>query len=145
MKAHFSSATDLWSTPQDLFDRLNGRFGFTLDVCAVAENAKCERFYTPADDGLAQPWKGYCWLTPPYGRTIGQWLAKANEAVKQGATVVALVPARTDSKWWHEFVAHHEVEFLPGRLRFGGSKHSAPFPSAVVVMQPARRRHLIAG
>jgi phage N-6-adenine-methyltransferase len=138
MKARFTSATDLWSTPQDLFDRLNSRFGFTLDVCAVAENAKCERFYTPADDGLAQPWTGVCWLNPPYGRTIDQWLRKANEAVKQGATVVALVPVRTDTRWWHDYVTAHELEFLPGRLRFGSAKHHAPFASAVVVMRPSR-------
>jgi phage N-6-adenine-methyltransferase len=138
LRAHFTSATDLWSTPQDLFDRLNSKFCFTLDVCATAENAKCARFYTAADDGLAQSWTGICWLNPPYGPTIGQWLAKANESVKRGATVVALVPARTDTRWWHELVAQHEIEFLPGRLRFGNAKHSAPFPSAVVIMRPER-------
>jgi phage N-6-adenine-methyltransferase len=138
LRAHFSSQTDLWETPQDLFDQLNQQFHFDLDVCAIPENAKCERFYSPEDDGLAQEWTGVCWLNPPYGRTIGQWLAKANKAVEQGATVVALVPARTDTKWWHDYVAAHEIVFLPGRLRFGGTKHSAPFPSAVVVMRPAR-------
>jgi phage N-6-adenine-methyltransferase len=136
MGAHYSSRTDLWSTPQDLFDRLNANFGFTLDVCALPENAKCERFFSPEDDGLAQEWTGVCWMNPPYGREIGKWLRKANEAVSQGATVVALIPARTDTRWWHDYVRHHEIEFLAGRLRFGTSKNSAPFPSAVVVMKP---------
>jgi phage N-6-adenine-methyltransferase len=142
---HFSSATDVYSTPQDLFDELHEEFGFTLDVCALPENAKCPSFYTPAENGLAQPWRGVCWMNPPYGRTIGQWMRKAAEAVKQGATVVALVPARTDTRWWHDYVVPaHEVRYLKGRLKFGGAEHCAPFPSAIVVMKPpgrpARRR-----
>jgi phage N-6-adenine-methyltransferase len=137
---HFSSRTDLWSTPQDLFDKLNAEFGFTLDVCAIPENAKCAKFYSPTDDGLAQPWTGVCWLNPPYGDTIGKWLRKATGAVKQGATVVALVPARTDTRWWHDYVqGATEIRYLKGRLKFGGGKHSAPFPSAVVVMTPRGR------
>ena len=132
---HFSSATDLWSTPQDLFDKLDREFGFTLDVCATTENAKCTRFYTKAEDGLAQPWTGVCWMNPPYGRTIGNWMAKARKAAKSGATVVALVPARTDTRWWHDYATKGEIRFLPGRLRFGGGEHSAPFPSAIVIFR----------
>jgi phage N-6-adenine-methyltransferase len=132
----FSSKTDLWSTPQDLFDELNAEFGFTFDVCALPENAKCTAFYTPADDGLAQPWSGVCWMNPPYGREIGLWLAKATEAVRSGATVVALVPSRTGTRWWRQFTSNAEVRFLPGRLRFGNAKNSAPFDSAVVVFRP---------
>lgn len=134
MSVHFSSATDMHSTPQDFFDKLNTEFGFTLDVCATSENAKCERYYTKQDDGLSQPWSGSVWMNPPYGREIWRWMKKANEAAKEGATVVCLVPARTDTKWWHEYVIQHEVRFIRGRLKFGGAKNSAPFPSAVVVM-----------
>lgn len=132
---HFSSATDLWATPQDFFDRLNVKFGFTLDVCATAENAKCARFYTSADDGLSQPWAGVCWMNPPYGREIGKWMRKAYESSLRGATVVCLVPARTDTNWWHDYAMRGEVEFVRGRLKFGDRKKDAPFPCAVVVFR----------
>lgn len=135
MNVHFSSKTDLWSTPQEFFDKLNVEFGFDLDVCATPDNAKCDSYFTKDDDGLKQVWSGVVWLNPPYGRGIGQWMHKANEAAKDGAIVVCLVPARTDTKWWHDYVIHHEVRFVRGRLKFGGSKNSAPFPSAVVVMR----------
>ena len=127
---HFSSKTDMWSTPQDLFDSLNTEHGFTLDVCATPDNAKCERFFTKDDDGLSQPWDGVCWMNPPYGRKIGKWMKKACEC---GATVVCLVPARTDTAWWHDYAMKGRITFLRGRLKFGGHKNSAPFPSAVVV------------
>ena len=123
------------ATPQEFFDKLNAEFGFTLDVCATNENAKCESYYTKQDDGLAQPWRGNVWMNPPYGREIGRWMEKANEAAKEGATVVCLVPARTDTKWWHECAIQHEVRFIRGRLKFGDAKNSAPFPSAVIVMR----------
>jgi phage N-6-adenine-methyltransferase len=142
MGVHFSSQTDLWSTPPDLFDALDREFNFTLDVCAIAENAKCAQFYSPADNGLAQPWSGVCWMNPPYGREIGAWMAKARDSARAGATVVALVPARTDTKWWHDIVnGSTEVRFLPGRLKFGGSNNSAPFPSAVVVFRGNQAPH----
>ena len=137
MNVHFSSATDLHATPQDFFDKLNVEFGFGLDVCATPENAKCPRYYTKADDGLAQDWgTGAVWINPPYGREIGAWMRKANEAAKSGATVVCLVPARTDTNWWHEYAIQHEVRFVRGRLKFGDAKNCAPFPSAVVVIKP---------
>ena len=135
MNVHFSSATDLHATPQEFFNKLNDEFNFTVDVCATPENAKCEIFYTKEDDGLSQNWSGNVWMNPPYGREIGLWMAKASEAAKAGATVVCLVPARTDTAWWHEHVIKHEVRFIKGRLKFGGAKNSAPFPSAVVVMR----------
>lgn len=138
---HFSSKTDLWATPQDFFDRLNAEFGFTLDVCALPENAKCERYFTPDEDGLRQQWQGACWMNPPYGRTIGQWVQKAYQSAQDGATVVCLLPARTDTAWWHTWVLQaDEVRFLRGRLKFGGSKNSAPFPSAVVVFRPLQEK-----
>ena len=137
---HFSSATDVWPTPQSLFDELHHEFGFTLDVCALAANAKCPAFFTPEMDGLAQEWTGVCWMNPPYGRSIGRWMEKAFTSAAAGALVVCLVPARTDTAWWHEFVTKaSEVRFLRGRLRFGGAEASAPFPSALVIFRPPPR------
>ncbi len=136
MSVHFSSATDLWATPQDFFDRQNARFGFTLDVCATTENAKAARFFTTEDDGLSKTWDGVCWMNPPYGRTIGRWMRKAYESSLSGATVVCLVPARTDTAWWHEYAMRGQIAFLRGRLKFGGAKNCAPFPSALVVFLP---------
>lgn len=133
---HFSSATDNWATPQELFDELDAQHGpFELDVCASAANAKCGKFYTAEDDGLSQPWVGKCWMNPPYGRRIGDWMKKAYESSLCGATVVCLVPARTDTRWWHDYAVKGEVRFLRGRVKFGGSKNSAPFPSAVVIFR----------
>jgi len=119
-----------------LFRALNAEFGFGLDVCATAENAKCDRFFTPAEDGLAQKWEGVCWMNPPYGRAIGDWMKKAFESSREGATVVCLVPARTDTAWWHQFAVRGEIEYLQGRIKFGNAKNSAPFPSAIVVFRP---------
>nr|DAU97397.1 MAG TPA: DNA N-6-adenine-methyltransferase [Caudoviricetes sp.] len=135
----FSSKTDLWETPQDLFDKLNNEFQFTLDVCATPENAKCDKFYTKEQDGLKHPWKGTVWCNPPYGRGIGQWVRRALFASVSGATVVMLLPARTDTKWFHDYIYKRnnvEIRFIRGRLKFGGSKNSAPFPSMVVVFMP---------
>lgn len=135
MSVHFSSETDLWATPQDFFDKYNKKYNFTLDACANQDNAKCEKYYTKEDDGLSQHWFGTVWMNPPYGRTIGQWMRKAFESSLQGSTVVCLVPARTDTAWWHNYAAKGSVEFIRGRLKFGGHKNSAPFPSAVVVFE----------
>jgi len=135
MNIHFSSVTDLHATPQEFFDKLNAEFNFTLDVCATDENTKCLSWFTKEHDGLCQEWKGVVWMNPPYGREIGRWMEKANEAANEGATVVCLVPARTDTKWWHECAIQHEVRFIRGRLKFGDAKNSAPFPSAVIVMR----------
>ena len=133
----FSSETDDWATPQDFFDKLNSVFRFQTDVCASAKNAKCQNFYDIDADGLSKEWNGSCWMNPPYGRAIGDWMRKALESAKKnGATVVCLVPARTDTKWWHETAAYGEVFFVPVRLKFGNAKQSAPFPCAVVVFRP---------
>jgi phage N-6-adenine-methyltransferase len=136
---HFSSATDLWATPQDFFDRLNAEFAFETDVCALPENAKCPRYFSPEMDGLAQDWKGVCWMNPPYGRAIGHWMRKAHESATGGATVVCLVPARTDTAWWHDYAKKGEIRFIRGRLRFGNQKNSAPFPSAIVIFRPSTK------
>lgn len=137
MSVHFSSASDLWSTPQAFFDAYNDEFGFTLDPCCTHENAKCDRYYTAHKDGLSQDWSGeIVWMNPPYGRTIEKWMRKALESSQNGATVVCLVPARTDTRWWHENAMRGEIRFLRGRLKFGGNKNPAPFPSAVVIFRP---------
>lgn len=132
---HFSSNTDLWATPIDFFNKLNDKFNFELDVCALPENAKCKNYITPEQDGLKQKWTGVCWMNPPYGREIILWMKKAYESSLDGATVVCLVPSRTDTKWWHEYAMKGEIEFIRGRLKFGKSKNSAPFPSALVVFK----------
>lgn len=129
----FTSKTDLWATPQGFFNSMNSEFNFDLDVCANEENAKCEKYFSQEIDGLLQKWAGTCWMNPPYGREIGKWVQKAYESAQGGATVVCLLPARTDTKWWHEYCMKGEIRFVKGRLKFGGSKNSAPFPSAVVV------------
>jgi len=127
----FSSKTEMWETPQWLFDELNDEFHFDLDCCAVPENAKCKRYFTPEQDGLAQEWTGTVWCNPPYGREIGKWCKKASESA---CTVVMLVPARTDTKWFHDYCyGMAEIRFLRGRLKFGDAKNSAPFPSMVVI------------
>ena len=138
MEAQFSSASCEWATPQWLFDALDREFGFTLDPCAMPENAKCGRYFTVADDGLRRTWAGeVVFMNPPYGTVIGAWMRKAWESSREGATVVCLVPARTDTEWWHRFAMRGEVRLLKGRLKFGDSKNSAPFPSAIVVLRPA--------
>lgn len=132
----FTSATDEWATPQNFFDELNAEFGFQLDVCATPENAKCPKYFTKADDGLTQKWQGICWMNPPYGRKIGSWVEKAYASAQNGATVVCLLPARTDTAWWHDYCLKGEIRFIRGRLKFGGSKWNAPFPNAVVIFYP---------
>lgn len=136
----FSSATDNWATPQDFFDKLNAEFHFDLDVCADKFNHKCDTYYTKEQDGLAMPWKGIIWCNPPYGRTIGKWVQKAYETFAWGGTVVMLLPARTDTKWFHEYIYNKaEIRFIKGRLKFGNSKNAAPFPSMIVVFDGKER------
>lgn len=138
MNVHFSSATDEWPTPTDFFLQVQKEFGaFTLDPCCTPESAKAPEFFTKEDDGLAKDWGLHkVWMNPPYGRVIGDWMRKAYDASQRGATVVCLVPARTDTAWWHDYAAKGEVRFIRGRLKFGNAKHSAPFPSALVVFRP---------
>lgn len=137
----FSSNRYDWSTPTALFRVLDHEFSFTLDPCATADNAKCERYFTEGDDGLAQSWSGVVFMNPPYGSTLSQWVRKAWEESQRGTVVVALIPARTDTAYWHDYVMRSsEVRFIRGRLHFGGdherTAHNAPFPSAVVVFRP---------
>lgn len=131
--AMFSSATDMWETPISFFKELDQEFHFTLDVCAVSENAKCSAFFSPEQNGLAQKWTGVCWCNPPYGRKIGHWVKKAAEA---DCTVVMLLPARTDTAWFHDYIfGTAEIRFIRGRLKFGNSKNNAPFSSMVVIFK----------
>jgi site-specific DNA-methyltransferase (adenine-specific) len=144
IEAAHSSATPEWPTPQWLVDQLAAEFGpFDLDPAATAANAKAPMFYTAADDGLAQPWKGRVWLNPPYGRTIGHWTAKAAAEAASGRAelVCCLIPARVDTRWWRDAIsAASLVRFMPGRIRFGDAD-AAPFPSAVIVFGGLPGRH----
>ena len=132
----WGSAVDTWETPQDFFDDVNKVFRFNLDVCALPQSAKCKKYFTPEDDALTKDWKGTCWMNPPYGKGItGKWMRKAaEESAKHNSEIVCLVPARTDTIWWHEYVGSADsIMFLKGRLKFGGSKDPAPFPSALIL------------
>lgn len=133
----FKSETPEWSTPQNLFDKLNGIHHFTLDPASTHENAKCENHFTSVENGLSQNWGGntvFC--NPPYGREIGKWVQKAfEESRKPDTKVVMLLPARTDTAWFHNYCVKGKVEFLRGRLKFGDSKNSAPFPSMIVIFE----------
>ena len=136
-KVMFSSKSDEWGTPQAFFDKLNMIYNFTLDPCATAGNAKCNKFYTMEEDGLKQDWQGETvFVNPPYSK-IKDWVVKCrNESLKPGTTVVMLIPSRTDTRWWHQHcMAAHQIFFVKGRLKFEGGNHPAPFPSAVVVFK----------
>lgn len=137
-KVVFSRKSDEWSTPQDFFDKLNQEFHFTLDPCATDENHKCPKYYTIEDDGLSKSWAGECvFINPPYSQSK-LWIEKAyKEARDNKDTVCAvLVPSRTDTKYFHEYcMKATEIHFVKGRLKFGGEKNSAPFPSMVVVFE----------
>lgn len=133
----FSSEDITWATPQEYFDKVNEEFNFNTDVCATRSNAKCKHFYSPKENGLLQEWKGTCWMNPPYGKTIKDWIAKASLESKRGVTTVALLPARTDTRWFHDYIyEQHDVRFIKGRLKFSGAKSSAPFPSMLVIFKP---------
>ncbi len=138
-KGLMTSNTGEWETPQDLFDKLNREFLFTLDACATKKNAKCMEYYTKKDDGLSKNWQGkMVFMNPPYGREIGRWVKKASDESKKfdSPVVVALLPARTDTKWFHDFIyKKQEIRFIKGRLKFSNSKNSAPFPSMIVVFE----------
>ena len=133
----FSSKTGDWATPKEFFNKLNLKFGpFNLDPCASPHNTKCANFYTKPEDGLSKSWQGYTvFVNPPYGRGIEAWIKKAYEESQDPDTkVVMLIPARTDTKYWHDYIMKSErIYFVKGRLKFGNSQNSAPFPSAVVV------------
>lgn len=132
----FSSKNQKWETPIDFYNKLNKEFNFTLDPCCEIETAKCKKYYTPKEDGLSKSWEGetvFC--NPPYGRNQKLWIKKSSEeGCKKNTTVVMLIPSRTDTIAFHEFIYNKaEIRFIKGRLKFGNSKNSAPFPSMVVI------------
>lgn len=136
--ALLSSKKHDWATPQELFDKLNAEFGFTLDAAASPHNAKCERYWTFEDNALHQRWEGVVWLNPPYGRDIKKWIAKAHTEAQKGATVVCLVPARTDAEFFQRMAFEHaaEIRFIKGRIKFMGAKDPAPFPTMLLIFKP---------
>lgn len=136
LDALFSSKTDQWATPIDFFKKLDDEFHFTLDPCADERNHKCEKYFTKEDDGLSKNWGGYrVFCNPPYGKEIGKWVKKCyEESQKDNTIVVMLIPARTDTKYFHDYIYHKaELRFIRGRLKFGDGTGSAPFPSMVVI------------
>jgi len=147
---HFSSEDMTWGTPIDFYNEMNNEFNFTLDVAAAPATAKCEKYYTEDDDGLSKDWSGeVCWMNPPYGREIKYWIEKAYNESRKGAVVVALIPFRPDTRYWFDYIWQPipnntftyattprdgvEVRAIKGRLKFGDSKSSAPFPSAIII------------
>ena len=123
-------------TPKYLFDRISSIFNFSLDACALPENAKCESYYTPKDDGLSKPWRGGVWCNPPYGREISSWVKKAYEESQKeyNSFVLMLLPARTDTRWWWEYVqGKATLFFIKGRVKFGDHNVGAPFPSVLAL------------
>jgi site-specific DNA-methyltransferase (adenine-specific) len=138
----FTSRTEEWETPQYVFDVLNKEFDFQVDVCATFENSKCRLLFDKSVNGLKQKWSPLrCWMNPPYGKEIYKWMKKAYEEAQSGAVVVSLVPARTDTGWWHDWVMKSAyVRFIRGRLQFGDSKQSAPFPSCIVIFKRTLRK-----
>ena len=140
--ATLTSKSQEWETPQDLFDILDRQFHFTLDVAATASNAKCANYFTPEMDGLAQDWgDNICWLNPPYGSAIGKWVAKAHSESLKRATVVCLIPARTDTRYFWNYCTQGSIRFIRGRLTFSGYG-TAPFPSAIVTFAKHIRPHV---
>ena len=136
---HFSSAKSDWGTPQELVDKLSKIFPFVLDVCASEENKKCFYFISEEENAFETEWaQRCCWMNPPYGREIGKWVQRAYEqSRKHNNTIVCLLPARTDTRWWHDYCMRGEITFLKGRITFDGASAPAPFPSAIVVFRPS--------
>ena len=136
-----TSNKDDWETPQSLFDKLNAIYNFTLDTAASDSNAKYEHYYTIKEDGLKQKLSGRVFCNPPYGRSIKEWIKKASDEAKNCEVIVMLMPARTDTIYFHDYIYRKQnvsVEFLRGRLKFedkGVAKHPCPFPSMIVVIK----------
>lgn len=137
-----SSNSDNWATPTALFNKLNDEFNFNLDPCADAKNHKCARYYDIEQNGLSKVWTGSdrVFMNPPYGKMIKHWVKKARQSFEEnGALVVALLPARTDTKWWLDCMASAEIRFIKGRVKFGDGKNGAPFPSVIVIWRERER------
>lgn len=135
-KAMVSSKSNEWSTSQKFFDELDKEFKFTLDPCSTHENHKCDKYYTIEDDGLSKDWSNdVVFMNPPYGGNTATWINKAYNESLNGATVVCLIVSSTDRSYWHEYIFPYaqQIRFIRGRLKFGNSKSTAPFASAVVI------------
>jgi site-specific DNA-methyltransferase (adenine-specific) len=150
-EVHYSSKNKEWETPNSLYKPLEKEFNIMLDVCATEENKKCALYFNKKLNGLTSDWrivgefgklgKVACWMNPPYGREIGAWVKKADKEKRRGVTTVALLPARTDTKWFHDYIYNKaEIRFLKGRIRFVDAKASAPFPSMIVIFKPEKKR-----
>ena len=129
-----------WATPPELYDELDKEFHFTLDVCASDWNAENKTYYDSVTDGLKQKWSGVCWMNPPYGKVLNDWMKKAYEESKNGATVVCLVPSATDTAWWHNYAMRGEIKFLRGRPRFQtkeGTWQQTFSPSVIIIFRPS--------
>jgi phage N-6-adenine-methyltransferase len=139
--ALFSSRKHDWETPQGLYDKLNDEFHFVCDVAASRSNTKHPTYFDKKIDGLKQSWFGVCWCNPPYGRNIGEWIKKAHNEAARGVLTVMLLPVRTDTKYFHDYIyGQHEIRFLRGRLKFVGAENHAPFPSMIVVFRPSKAK-----
>ena len=135
-KAMVSSKTNEWATPQDLFDKLNKEFNFTLDPCSTHENHKCDKYYTMKEDGLLQDWSNdIVFMNPPYGGQAGKWIKKAYNESLNGSVVVCLMVSATDRSYWHDYIFPYakDIRWIRGRLKFGTAKHTAPFASAIII------------
>ncbi len=124
-KGLFTSTTPHWATPEGLYKELDDEFHFNDDPCPLH-----------GEGGLDRKWGSFTFCNPPYGRFITKWLRKGYEESLKRKTIVFLIPSRTDTQWWHEYVMKaDEIRFIRGRLKFSGSKNSAPFPSAIVIFR----------
>lgn len=133
-KSLYSKEKSTWETPDDLFDKLDKEFHFQIDLCANEYNKKCDNYYSEEKNSLIQEWLGLCWMNPPYGKGIDQWIRKAYESsLKDNTTIVCLLPVRSDTKWWHNYCMRGEIRFLNKRLKFKNSGNMATFPSAIVI------------
>lgn len=136
----FFSKKQEYETPEKLFNKLNNEFSFTIDVCADKNNAKVENYYSEKDNALVKDWEGICWMNPPY-KEVKTWVKKAYEESLKGATVVCLIPARTNTNWWHKYCMKGEIRFIKGRPKFKGCKYGLPQPLAIVIFGEAYKNN----
>ena len=136
----FKSESEEWTTPDSIFVPLNDEFHFTIDVAGSKDNAKCPNYYSKEDDALTKEWRGICWLNPPYGPNLPKWIKKAWDEAKKGATVVMLLPARTNTNYWHNYCFKGEVRFIRGYPKFNNAVQGLKFPLAVVIFRPKDKK-----
>lgn len=133
----FNANSIEYETPDEIFEPLALEFGITLDVAATNKNAKCKNYFTAEDNGLLKDWDGVCWMNPPYGRVMKKWVEKAYNEYLKGNTIICLLPARTNTNWWHEFIIPNaEIRFIKGQVKFKGFKRCLWMPMAIVIFKP---------